>query len=68
MVMLRAAIAVCGVGDVESVAVTVKFATPPTVGVPEITPVAAFKTKPRGRAPDVMAQDKGKTAPTACNV
>jgi hypothetical protein len=57
MVMLRAAFAVL-MGDSLSVAVTVKFVVPVKVplGVPEITPVAAFKVNPAGRLPTVTAQ------------
>jgi len=57
MAMLRAAFAVL-VGDSLSVAVTVKFVVPVKVplGVPEITPVAAFKVNPAGRLPTVTAQ------------
>jgi hypothetical protein len=39
-----------------SVTVTVKVLFPTAVGVPEITPVAAFKLNPAGIAPLVTAQ------------
>jgi hypothetical protein len=48
--MLKLAFAVL-VGDWESVTVIVKFDAPAAVGVPEITPVAAFRDKPAGNAP-----------------
>jgi hypothetical protein len=53
--MLRFAFAV-EAGISESVAVTVKLMVPVAlpVGVPEITPVLAFKASPVGRAPVVM--------------
>jgi hypothetical protein len=48
--MLRLALAVCGVGVPESVAVTVNCEVPVAVGVPEITP-ALLKLKPAGNDP-----------------
>lgn len=55
--MLRLAVAVAPVGVSESVAVTVKLSVPTKVplGVPEMTPVAAFKVRPEGRLPVVTA-------------
>ncbi len=55
MVMLRLAVAFAPVGVSESVTVTVKLSVPTNVpvGVPEITPVAAFNDKPAGRLPVV---------------
>ena len=57
IVILRAALAVCGVGVSVSVTVTVKSTAPTSVplGVPEITPVAGFKFRPAGRLPTVTA-------------
>ena len=57
IVIPRLALAVCGVGVSESVTVTVKLTAPTKVplGVPEITPVAAFNVRPTGRAPEVTA-------------
>ena len=53
--MLRLALAVLPVGVSESVTVTVKLSVPTKVpvGVPEMTPVEAFKDKPEGRLPVV---------------
>jgi hypothetical protein len=56
MVMLTAADAVFAVGVSESVAVTVKLVGPVAVGVPEMTPVLAFRVRPAGRLPTVTAQ------------
>ena len=58
IVMLRAALAFCGVGVSESVTVTVKLTAPTNVplGEPEITPVVAFNVRPAGRLPVVTAQ------------
>ena len=55
MVMLRGAIAVAG-GDSESLTCTVKFEVPLVAGVPEITPLLAFRVKPAGRLPLMMLQ------------
>ena len=57
MVMLRLALALPAVGVSESVTVTVKLSVPTKVplGVPEITPVEAFKLRPEGRLPVVTA-------------
>jgi len=57
MAMLRFADAVCLVGDSLSVTVTVKVTVPVKVpvGVPEIAPVLAFKDRPVGRLPVVIA-------------
>ena len=56
--MLRFAEAVCLVGDSLSVTVTVKLTVPVRVplGLPEIAPVLAFKDRPAGRLPVVIAQ------------
>jgi hypothetical protein len=57
--ILRLAVAVLAVGVSESVAVTVKLVVPTKfpLGVPEITPVAAFKLRPVGSAPVVTAHE-----------
>jgi hypothetical protein len=47
-------VAVCGVGDVESVTWAVKVNVPAAVGVPERTPLGVSVT-PLGREPEVMA-------------
>ena len=58
IVILREALAVCGVGVSESVTVTVKLTAPTNVplGAPEITPVVAFNVRPAGRLPTVTVQ------------
>ena len=70
MVMPSWAMAVCGVGVSESVAVTVNVSVPTKVpvGVPEMTPVAAFKIRPVGRLPVVTAQVMGVIPPEAVKV
>jgi hypothetical protein len=55
MVIERAFVAVCAVVD-ESRACTVKEEVPAVVGVPEITPVEAFKLNPAGNEPVVILQ------------
>ena len=55
--MVRFAVAVLAVGVSESVTVTVKFVVPEAVGVPEITPVDALRSRPRGRVPLVMVHE-----------
>lgn len=64
VVMLRAApmviesawVAVCGVGDVASVVLTVKLKVPVVVGVPKIFPLL-FRLRPVGSAPVVRDQE-----------
>ena len=70
MVMLRFAVAVFWVGVSESVTVTVKLIVPVTfpLGVPEITPVVAFKLSPAGKLPVVTAQVSGVIPPVAASV
>ena len=67
-VMLNAFAAVCAVGDVESVAVTVKLVVATVVGVPEITPDPAFSERPVGSEPAVTVQVTGAAPPLDCNV
>jgi hypothetical protein len=55
MVIERANDAVCGVVP-ESRTCTVNEEVPAVVGVPEITPVEAFKLNPAGSAPTEMLQ------------
>ena len=66
--MLRFAVAVFAVGVSESVTLTVKFAVPEAVGVPEMAPVAALSVKPTGKLPLVMVHEYGVMPPVACNV
>lgn len=49
-------------GASESVTVTVKFAVPAAVGVPEMTPLT-LKFNPAGKAPDVSDQETGAIPP-----
>src|ERR1700733_6519762 len=60
--MLRFADAVCLVGDSLSVPVKVPL------GVPEIAPVLAFKDRPAGRLPVVIAHVYGVMPPAAARV
>jgi hypothetical protein len=62
--MLNGWLAVCGVGVLESVTVTVKAAVPAAVGVPEIVP-ELLGVSPAGSAPAVSVQVKGVTPPIA---
>ena len=57
--MLKLALAFAWVGVSESFTVTVKLSVPTNVpvGVPEITPVAAFSDKPAGKLPVVMVHE-----------
>ena len=48
-------VAVCGVGEVLSVALTVNVDDPPVAGVPEILP-AALRLRPVGREPKASDQ------------
>ena len=67
MVMFRAAAALLW-GDSESITVTVTLIVPVNVplGVPEITPVAAFKLRPAGST--VATQVYGVIPPDAAKV
>jgi hypothetical protein len=51
IVILNACVVVCAVGAVLSVTFTVKLKVPAAFGVPAITPVAAVKDNPPGKAP-----------------
>lgn len=46
----------------------VKLKVPAAVGVPEITPVAAFRVRPAGIEPALMDQLYGVKPPVACKV
>ena len=65
MVRLKAFVAVCAEGKVESVTLAVKLNEPDAVGVPEIVPVAAARVKPAGNAPELMLQLYGVVPPVA---
>jgi len=56
MVRVKAFVAVCAVGEVESVTLAVKLNDPDAVGVPETLPVPAVSVKPAGKAPELMLQ------------
>lgn len=56
--ILSDCVAVCA-GELESVTITVKFAVPAIVGMPEIFPVAASIDKPLGKVPELMLQLTG---------
>ena len=52
----KAAVAVSGVGVVESVTIKASDEVPAVVGVPEITPVELFRLSPDGSEPDEIDQ------------
>jgi hypothetical protein len=54
IVILKSALAFCGVGVLESVTCTVKLEVSAVVGTPEIT--APLKARPAGKVPAVIAQ------------
>lgn len=54
--MVRVAVALAA-GVPLSDACTVKLDVPAAVGAPEITPLVAFKVRPLGKPPFVMAQE-----------
>ena len=56
MVMERALVAVCGVGEVESVAWAVKLKVPAAEGVPLMVQLGA-RVSPVGRVPAVTVQE-----------
>ena len=51
-----------------SVTFTVKDAAPLAVGVPEITPVLAFRTKPVGKLPPEIVKANGAVPPVVVRV
>jgi hypothetical protein len=65
IVRLKAFVAVCAEGKVESVTLAVKLNEPDAVGVPEIVPAATAKVKPAGNAPELMLQLYGVVPPVA---
>ena len=67
-VRVSAFVAVCAVGEVESVTLAVKLKVPDAVGVPEIAPVAADRVRPAGNAPELMLQLYGAAPPVAASV
>ena len=60
--------AVCAVVGVESVAFTVIENAPVAVGTPPIWPVAAFRVRPAGNAPEPIDQVYGVVPPEADKV
>ena len=68
MMMPKAFVAVCAVGEVESFTCTVKLDVPAVVGVPEITPVEAAKVSPTGSDPELIVQVYGDVPPLAPSV
>jgi hypothetical protein len=66
--MLNDCVAVCAVGAVESVTLTVKLNDPAVVGVPEIVPLAAANVRPAGNAPELTLQLYGVVPPLADSV
>ena len=67
MMMLNCLVAVC-CGVPESVACTVTLDMPAVVGVPVIAPVAAFKVRPTGKVPALIAQVTAGVPPLDCRV
>jgi hypothetical protein len=55
-------------GEAESVTITVKFAVPAVFGVPEMTPVAAFRLRLAGGAPAEIDQVREPVPPLAASV
>jgi hypothetical protein len=63
--IVNALLAAFGVGDAESVTVTVKFEPPTVVGAPEITPAVGSSVKPLGRLPAETDHVYGEIPPVA---
>ena len=64
-VMVSDLVAVCAVGSVASITLTVKLKTPEPVGVPEIVPVPALKFTPGGNDPALIDHVYGVVPPLA---
>jgi hypothetical protein len=62
-----ACVSVC-CGELASATRAVKLAVPAVVGVPETTPVDAFRLRPEGREPALMLQAYGVLPPVATRV
>jgi hypothetical protein len=67
-VRLNDCVAVCAVGEVASVTLTVKVKEPDAVGVPVIVPLDAASVRPAGSAPELMLQLYGVVPPVAPSV
>jgi len=65
MMEMIAIVAVVWAGEPESLTIAPKAKTPLAVGVPEITPVAALRVRPPGRAPEDTDQVKAGVPPLA---
>jgi hypothetical protein len=69
IVMLKSLEAVAGVGVAESVTWTVNEKVPAAVGVPEMTPVEAFRVRPPGNVlPEAIDHVNGPVPPLLANV
>ena len=66
--MLSCFVAVCAVGVVESVAMTVKVVVAAVVGLPVMAPVLAFNVNPAGSAPTEMDQVTGGFPPALWSI
>jgi hypothetical protein len=64
-VMVSDLVAVCAVGVVASITLTVKLNTPEAVGVPEIVPLPALKLTPVGSDPALIDHVYGVVPPLA---
>jgi hypothetical protein len=58
----------CAMGELESVAVTVRVVVPEVVGVPVMEPVAGARLSPAGRDPEVMDHVTGAVPPVDAKV
>jgi hypothetical protein len=58
----------CAMGELESVAVTVKVVVPDAVGVPVMEPVAGTRLSPAGRDPEVTDHVTGAVPPVDAKV
>jgi hypothetical protein len=67
-VMLNACVAVCGVGEVESVALTVKLVVAAALGVPVMAPVLGSSEAQEGSEPEEMLQVIGAAPPLDMSV
>ena len=68
MVKVKGWLAVCIVGEVESVTCTVKLSVTAAAGVPLMFPVAESKSNPDGKLPAVILHMSGGAPPVAWRV
>jgi hypothetical protein len=66
--ILSAIVALCAVGELESVTLAVKLKVPAALGVPEICPVEALRLKPVGNDPALTLHVFGLVPPLAASV